>query len=157
MCCCGTPIINGQMGYKWQPGDSPSIRQTHPPILQEGEVLLYDEPGRCGGLDAHCHHYRLVKWYSSIYLLVQHGGGSERIRLSTTQSLLILLDSLDTHTRYWLCHALYHAYREGKEQGAAQAGVYWQQAAIEKRIVTRKQRGTDRIKVWVKPKDTCHA
>ena len=60
MCCCGKPVINGQPGFKWQPNDAPRIHPVNPPALDEYETLLYDEPGRCGGLDAHCHHYRVA-------------------------------------------------------------------------------------------------
>ena len=51
MCCCGKPVINGEMGYKWQPEHSPIVRQPAPPALQDGDALLYDEPG-----------YRFLSW-----------------------------------------------------------------------------------------------
>lgn len=157
MCCCGTPIINGQMGYKWQPNDSPHIRPVDPPALAEDEVLLYDEPGRCGGVDAHCHHYRLVKWLSSYYLLVRHGGGLERIPLHTTKSFLVLLEALDTNTRYWLFHTLRYANSDGKQQAAQSTDAQWRMAAAEKRSAVRKQRGQGRVKVWIKPQVVQHA
>lgn len=149
MCCCGQPIINGQPGYKWQPNDRPSIRPVYPPALEEGETLLYDEPGRCGGIDAHCHHYRVVKSYSSIYLLAQHGGGRESIRLSTTKHFLDMLEKLDTHSRYWLLHTVAYAHRAGRDSGMEQIEGKWRRAAAEKRIKTRKLRGGDGVKVWI--------
>ena len=75
MCCCGTPVVNGELGYKWNSTDKPGVRPVDPPSLKDNDQLLRDEPGRCGGLDSHCHHYRLVKSYGSLILLVRHVGG----------------------------------------------------------------------------------
>jgi hypothetical protein len=61
MCCCGTPVVNGEPGYKWQFNDTPGVRPVNAPSLNDNDQLLRDEPGRCGGLDSHSHHYRLVK------------------------------------------------------------------------------------------------
>ena len=152
MCCCGKPVINGQPGFKWQPNDAPRIHPVNPPALDEYETLLYDEPGRCGGLDAHCHHYRVVRMFSSVYLLVQHGGGKERIPLHTTKHFMPLLESLDTHGRYWLLHTLYYAHHEGKEEGTQQTRRYWQDAAREKRIKVRKGRGINSVTVRIEPR-----
>ena len=150
MCCCGQPTINGQPGYKWQPNDAPRIRPIDPPALGEDDTLLYDEPGRCGGLDAHCHHYRVVKMFSSLYLLVQHGGGTERIPLHLSRSVMQILESLDTHTRYWLLHSLYYAHHDGVAKGSAETRQYWNNAAVEKRIKLRRRRGN--VSVYIQPK-----
>ena len=66
MCCCAKPNVNGEPGYSWD-GKSISTRPVDPPMLEDGDVLLFDEPGRCGGMDSHCHHYRLVKSHGSLY------------------------------------------------------------------------------------------
>lgn len=58
MCCCGCPVVNGEPGYKWNPKDTPTVRPVDPPLLNDDDQLLRDEPGRCGGLDSHSHHYR---------------------------------------------------------------------------------------------------
>jgi hypothetical protein len=84
MCCCASPNVNGQPGYSWD-GKSVSTQPVNPPALQERDILLFDEPGRCGGMDSHCHHYRVVKdgpWIS----LLRHGGGDERMHLSLPNS-----------------------------------------------------------------------
>ena len=151
MCCCGTPTVNGEMGYKWQPNERPSIRPVDPPILREHEVLIYDLPGRCGIIDAHCHHYRIVKWLSSLYLAVKHGGGEERIRLSTTPTFTWMLTQLEDTTRYWLCHTLYHATAEAGRTSEEKEDGKWRTAAAEKRIKTQKIRNRG-VKVWIEPK-----
>jgi hypothetical protein len=83
MCCCGKPTINGELGYRWNnPNAEPMIHPVNAPDVSEGETILYDEPGRCGGIDSHSFHYRVTKLHGSLFLLVRHGAGDERIRLS---------------------------------------------------------------------------
>ena len=151
MCCCDQPTVNGEFGYKWQPNDAPMVRRPDAPELLEGQSLLHDEAGRCGGLDSHCHHYRVVQWHSSLYLLVRHGGGDESFRLCTTESLLDSLSALDSTARYWLLNAIYHAYSDGKKAGTEKTNNYWRTAAAEGRIKTRKLRGQNAVKVSVEP------
>ena len=149
MCCCNKPTINGEPGYKWQPNDAASVRRVNPPTLSDGEVLLYDEPGRCGGIDSHSHHYRVVKYYGTITLLVRHGGGDERIQLSLYEDQPEILARLSSNDRYWLLNATYHAYSEGRQQGRDATTQTWNKAAAEKRIKTRKIRGLNSVKVWI--------
>ena len=147
MCCCDKPNINGELGYKWQPNHVPSIRPVSAPAVSECDSILYDEPGRCGGTDAHCHHYRVVKSLSSVWLFVRHGAGDEKVRLSRQDNLLPILSTLDTHARYWLLHTLYYAYHGGRDKGSQDERAYWKQAAYEKRIKLRKRHGQTRIEV----------
>jgi hypothetical protein len=136
MCCCAAPNVNGTLGYQWQPTDKPAIRPVNPP--KTDRVVLYDEPGRCGGQDSHCHHYRIVGGSS---LLVRHGGGDEEIRLSNAQGVLAALALLESNGRYWLLNAIYHAYADGKREGQAGESARWRLAAAERRIKVRKIRG----------------
>lgn len=151
MCSCDKPTVNGQIGYKWQPNDKPTIYPPSPPSLQKDDVLLFDEPGRCGGLDSHSHHFRVVKSYSTRYLLVHHGGGEERIRLLPHDGLLDTLKTLDSNARYWLLHAIYSAHHDGERAGTEKTAAYWRQAAYEKRIKVRKIRNSSLLKVEVVP------
>lgn len=147
MCMCGRPTINGEFGYKWN-SDKAGIYPVNPPTLSDADRLLADEPGRCGGADSHCHHYRLVKGYSgTIWLLVKHGGGDERVRLSGPIADTLL--ALDSTGRYWMLNTIYHAYSHGKREGSGEVDSTWRKAAAEKRIKTRKQRGGDGVKVWI--------
>ena len=150
MCMCGKPVINGEYGYKWNT-DQASVYPVNPPKLGERDELLADEPGRCGGLDSHCHHYRLVKSLGSIALLVKHGGGEERMRLSGPIRDTLL--GLDSTARYWLMNAIYHAYSDGQHEARSATASTWRKAAAEKRIKTRKQRGGDSVKVWIEHAD----
>jgi len=147
MCCCGKPTINGEPGYSWD-GKSFSTWPVNPPDLAEGDELIYDEPGRCGGLDCHSHHFRLVKGLVYTYLLVRHGGGDERITLPVTGGLMVpSMSVMDSNSRYWLLHMLYSIHRDGDFETAQRTGAYWRKAAAEKRIKTRKVRSG--VKVWI--------
>lgn len=150
MCMCGTPTINGHHGYSWN-GEAKSVYQPNPPDIQDGDTLWFDEPGRCGGLDAHSHHFRLVKNGGRWHLLVRHGGGDERIRLGSWPSIEAL-SSLDTNARYWLLHTLYYTQYYAAMDAREKERRLWTQAAAEKRIKTRKQRGRGTVKVWIEEK-----
>jgi hypothetical protein len=153
MCCCGKPTINGQPNaYSWD-GKTFSTRQPWPPALLEGDTLLWDEPGRCGGIDAHSHHYRLVKTrYGGLTLRVRHGGGEECTDLGYTARLVLpSLDVLDSDARYWLMHTL-DAVREDTERAAvSRETTKWSKAAAEKRIKVRKVRGQNLARVTIEP------
>lgn len=133
--------------------DKPTINDEawRAPKLADGDVLLHDEPGRCGGLDHHSHHFRVVKSSSSVYLLVRHGGGDERIRLFPHKALPSFFEAMDSTARYWILATIYAAYRDGEEDGRGSECAMWRKAAVERRIKTRKQRGTDRVKVTIEP------
>lgn len=150
MCSCGTPTINGQAGYRWQPNDAPSIRPVNPPALSDGETLIRDEPGRCGGLDSHCHHFRIVKSYASYFLLVRHGGGDERIPLHKPET--DVMRELDSTPCYWIMRAIQGAYSDGRSNAIQTTDLKWRRAAAEKRIKTRKVRNGEGVKVWVEPR-----
>jgi len=149
MCCCDKPNVNGEMGYKWQPNDAPRVRPVDPPTLQDGEVLLYDEPGRCGGIDSHSYHYRVIKDCGTLYLLAKHGAGEDRIRLSLYNNQEEVLVPLSSNDRYWLLNVIHHTNREALQRGEAVEKWKWQTAAAEKRIKTRKQRNSPRVDVWI--------
>lgn len=151
MCCCGKAVVNGEMGYRWQPNDAPSIRPVNAPELTDAsDSLIFDEPGRCGGLDSHCHHYRVVLRHGTTSLFVRHGGGDERIRLSAGENIIRSLAALDSNARYWLLNAVYHAHADGVRTEHSRENSRWMRAAAEKRIRTRKRRGQD-TRVWIEP------
>lgn len=153
MCCCAErPNINGNPGYSWD-GKTIGTRPVHPPTLAEQDVLVFDEPGRCGGMDAHSHHFCVVKRLSRYVLLVAHGAGEESIDLGVGARLILgTLTGLDTNARYWMLHEFYSLHREAASRATDKIIAEWRQAAAEKRIKTRKMRGRNGVKVWVEPK-----
>ena len=150
MCCCDKPNVNGTFGYKWNEPNKPAMtHEVNPPDLKENEILLYDEPGRCGGIDSHCHHYRVIRWYSSIYLLVRNGAGDDRLQISLYNQQVDLLADLASNARYWFLNAIYHAYADGKREAQAETSHRWSKAAAEKRIKIRRRGG--QITVHIAP------
>lgn len=153
MCCCGKANINGTANaYSWD-GKSFSTRPVNPPALHEGDELLFDEPGRCGGLDSHSHHLRLVKQrYGGFALLVRHGGGDERLPLGYRGAPIVdVITPLDTNARYWLLLKILSVAQDAARKAAEMTEGTWRKAAAEKRIKTRKQPGRDAVKVWIEP------
>lgn len=150
MCCCGRAVVNGTMGYRWQPKDAPGVYPASAPELGEGDALLVDEPGRCGGLDAHSYHFRLVRErWGALAILVRHGGGQERVLLSNGRVLEKCFDAMESHARFWLLSAIYHAQAHAATEAASATRRKWQEAAAEKRIKTRKRRGYNAVDVWI--------
>lgn len=149
MCCCAVPNVNGTIGYQWQPDDPPGIKRPDPPALGPEDRIVWDLPGRCGGLDSHCHHYTLVN-HARPSLLVRHGAGEDRIRLSNPRRVLAALDCLPTDDlRYWFCNALFHTWADGRMDGRAKELARWREAAAEGRIKTRKVRGSTVVNVSI--------
>lgn len=144
MCCCGKPVINGEDGYSWD-GKTFGVRSPMAPEIKDTDTLIYDEPGRCGGLDCHCHHFRVVKGSVGLEVLVRHGGGTDRFRLFNT--MLAPLATLDSNGRFWLLHEMHWLQKEAAREAVDKERLYWRTAAAQKRIKTRKCR--DRVKVWV--------
>jgi len=137
--------------YSWD-GKSLSTRQPDAPELSEGDTLLYDLPGRCGGVDSHSHHFRVVKHLRGAAILVQHGGGDERWSLGYDPRVMLgVLATLDDTGRYWFTMRLYYLLHDAAHGAEQKANVKWRKAAAEKRIKTKKVRGQNVVKVWIDP------
>jgi len=115
---------------------------------------MADEPGRCGGIDSHCHHIRLVKGqYGGHAILVRHGGGDERIPLGhRAEAITDAAMALDSNGRYWLLLKLLSVVRDATDRKAEEVNAKWRTAAAEKRIKCQKLRGRDAVKVTITPK-----
>jgi hypothetical protein len=148
MCCCGKPTINGEPNaYSWD-GKTFLTHTVNPPELSEADSLLFDEPGRCGAVDSHCHHFRLVKNGCLFFLLVQHCGGIERIQLASwNDHLSATLLTMDTNTRYWLIHSIYRTANKVERETINNHTSRWANAFVDKRIKKQKRNGT--VRVWI--------
>lgn len=131
------------------------------PDTQPGDVLLFDECGRCApspqekgktSIDYHAYHFRLVQrggWY---VLLVRHGRGDESIQLGTTSLCLAeLLGKHDTDGRYLLLHALYDAHEVGERRTREETTRRYEVAFLEGRLKKRKR--NHRLYVEIKPRE----
>jgi len=155
MCMCGKPVINGQPGYSWN-GNGTSVYPVNPPELKADDTLIYDEPGRCGGLDSHCHHFRLVKdRWGDVAILVRHGGGDERFSIAKYMpgmtQLLAAMERQDTNGRYWFMHLLHSIHHNAESAAKSRERGIWAMAAIEKRIKVRRRNGQTRAEIVTSP------
>lgn len=143
MCMCKAPNINGQPGYSWD-GKSIGIRPISAPELLESDVLIYDEPGRCGGQDSHCHHIRFAKALGCYAILVRHGGGDERLEITGyrpgTRHIVEALAGMDSTARYWTLLSLYYIHRESADNARREEESRWKQAIAAKHIKVRRSK-----------------
>jgi hypothetical protein len=157
MCMCqyhnGEPNVNGTPGYAWNTKEN-RVRPIDPPDLDEFDTMLADLPGRCGGLDSHSHHFRVVKRFGSHYLLVRHGGGDERHSLGVQPDAVKRMLTMDDDSMYWQLQMIYHVQDTSARKAAEEERRTWSKAAAEKRIRTRKRRGSSSVKVWIEPETT---
>lgn len=141
MCCCDKPNVNGEPGaYSWD-GKTFMTRPPNQPTLAEGDVLIYDLPGRCGGMDSHCHGLRMVKDYGNYALLVRHGGGEQRHDLGRDKLMVSALESMDDNARYWFLIRFHHVTDKAVRDAVERANGYWEKAVLEKRVKVSKRRG----------------
>lgn len=106
----GAAIAHEQRTSTWQ------TEPNRAPALQEEDTLIYDEHGRIvywtdekkpgEGVDCRSHWFRIVRQGSLYYLLVRHGGGDERIRLSSWGNFRAMFDPLSSDARYSLMHQM---------------------------------------------------
>lgn len=140
MCMCERPNINGKHGYRWNESTLAGVHPVNPPALRPGDEILYDEPGRCGGLDSHSYHFRVVKRYGRPELLVRHGGGDECIPLGSRPGLAAL-EWQDSDGRYWLLQMIYHSVTDIRRAAVDAERSRWALAAVQNRIkVNRRKR-----------------
>jgi len=151
MCMCGKTIVNGEPGYSWD-GKSFGTREPNPPDLTGADSLLYDLPGRCGGIDSHSYHFRVVQRYGSVKIIVRHGAGEEELTVYLSSPIRKVLKEAGDTERYWIVCTLYHATQAGARKATDEINSRWYTAAAEKRIKTRKLPRQGRIKVWIEPK-----
>lgn len=125
MCCCRTARVNGENGYSWD-GKTFGVYPVHLPEMEEGDELIRDLPGRCGGIDSHSHDFRVVvqRW-GRLFLLVNHGGGSERIRLSGFGGVVDTFKNLSEREAYWLALTIYDAHSDARSQAKDETTAKW--------------------------------
>lgn len=148
MCCCKTPSINGQVNaYSWD-GKHFGTREPNAPDLTDGDELIWDLPGRCGGVDSHCHHFRVVKGrYGDCALLVRHGGGDERLPLGRDGRIVGPLQILDDGTRYFFVMRFYHLMTGEIRKAEAKIRSEERRAFAEGRMKKRRKHGQTYVEV----------
>jgi hypothetical protein len=129
------------------------------PTVPEGEILLHDEPGRVLDQDSYrvcysAYHYRLTQAGKGgrLMLRVKHGGGEECQGLGyPNPQNLAAFAALDSNGRFILFHMLRTAGADGAKHAAASVRHEYAQAFTDGRLRKRKERGVNRVKVWIEP------
>lgn len=147
MCCCGKPTRNDEPGYSWDGKTRGTYGvEGRAPVAPEGALVLYDEPGRCGGVDSHSHHFRVVDLRGDgkrFALLVRHGGGDESIEIGGPRGLVVAFGNLPggSDARYWLCQWFYHHRQYALRDAVDAERQKWTRAAVDKRIKIKRRGG----------------
>jgi hypothetical protein len=154
MCMCPKPYVNGTgPGYRWNNAADPlQSLPTNPPPLPEGPftdaTLLYDLPGRCGGLDCHSHHFRFWIDCNILYLACRHGGGDRAYPLGRhypkegkANPILAAVESLPTDDdRFWFAHRLFTSVDDASRLSRQNEHEKWRKATIEKRVRVNRRK-----------------
>ena len=88
-------------------------------------------------------------------LLVRHGGGTERRRISLPRGFS--LDAIDSNTRYWIFNAIHHAASDARKNGEGQAANMFKSAFVDGRLKKRRLPAQGFTKVWIEdaPPEAC--
>lgn len=98
-------------------------------------------------------NYRLAKDGKTPHCkkCLRNGSGDHRFPLGPSPGIQVLLRMTDSHERYWLMQWLYWFQRDEAHRASQRTNEKWQTAAAEKRIKTRKKRGSSSVQVWIEP------
>lgn len=123
------------------------------PDILETDRLLFDECGRIlDKTDFRSHYFRVVAaQFGGAYLLVKHGGGQERIRMDYNHNRIerLFAGIVGSDDRYRMLYVVYRAHSDAIREAAQNTARIYQQAFIDGSLKKRKQRGGDRVKVWI--------
>jgi len=149
MCCCGKSNVNGTLGYQWQPGDKPSVRAISRPETLPDDVVLADEPGRCGrGLDCHCHHFTLVKRWSGLVILCRNGAGDEAVEISdNTGTFRTIVSALSGDDLYFMLWTVFSTSHKAARNAHHKERRRWEVATINKRVKVRRRNGQSYVEI----------
>jgi len=142
-----------------------NIENWRAPSVPEGEVVLYDEPGRVLQHDRWkvCYsafHYRLTQAGQGgrLMLRVKHGGGEECTDLGfPNPQNLAAFAALDSDGRFILFHMLRSVHDDGAALAASKTRREYAQAFADGRLKKRKVRGQAEVRVWIEPERSAAA
>lgn len=121
------------------------------PTIQDNDELIYSECGRImDKVDYRSHWFCIVKpKYGGPCLLVKHGAGEEHINLGWSKRTISSLALLGSDDRYFLMHTLHKVHGEAKRAGMDETATKYKRAFVDGRLMKRKLRGQDAVKVWI--------
>jgi hypothetical protein len=146
------PHVTDASNYAWRE------RDWRRPSLPDGEVVVFDEPGRVlpdartgGGTCCRSHHFVVSTAATGgmPMLRVRHGGGQRCWPLSWDPRLIEALAALDSDQRFRMLWTLAAAHEESYRKGAAESAERYEAAFVQGRLRKRKIRGTGRYRVTI--------
>lgn len=129
------------------------------PTLQEGDALIFNEPGRIlrraghisGGIDYRPHCFSVVRTShgGDFALLTSHGGGEERIRFAGgyQAEMVDALHAMPSDARYLLLHQFSAAARDARYAAQDATAREYATAFVEGRL--KKRRKNNRVRVEI--------
>jgi len=130
-----------------------------PPVADD-EELLFHEPGRIlpsvhdgvSGTDCRSHSFKIVKpRFGNYALIVQHGGGIERVDLGYSRRTVNAFDQMDSDTRFRLMWSILDVHANAKREAAAATARTFQEAFVQGRLKKRHLPARGTTKVWIEP------
>jgi hypothetical protein len=130
--------------------------QWRAPSVEDGEEIIFDEPGRVLGRDAmgyngtdyRSHYFRVTRSkYDAYRLRVHHGGGEEAWSLGYNRSTIDALGALDSDARYLLLHAIAKAHGESYRAGVQASAKKYTDAFLDGRLKKRRSQGRARVEI----------
>lgn len=120
------------------------------PVPDEGDEVIYSEHGRIAfNTDFRSHSYKLVKNGNSLYLLVRHGGGDERHKISWRPLYAETLAPLSSDYRYLAMDTLLDLIHEARKAAVGATSAHFRKAFAEGRLKKRKMPGRNACKIWI--------
>lgn len=125
------------------------------PALEEGEEVVFDEPGRIlppttedgHSTDCRSHYFRVTKpKFAEYRLRVKHGGGEEWWNLDYSDRTVFGLRQMDSDSRYRLLWLIMDAHNAGERKGEDKYRKYF----LEGRLKKRRKNGTTYVQVLAK-------
>jgi hypothetical protein len=121
-------------------------RRWTSPAVEEGEEIIFDEPGRIlpptseGGHSTDCrsHYFRVTKPRIGFYRLrVKHGAGEEWWNLDYSDRTVYGLRQMDSDSRFRLLWVIMDAHKEGEKKGESKYRQYFLEGRLKKRTKNR--------------------
>lgn len=133
-------------------------RQWRAPPVEEGEEIIFDEPGRVLGRDENgrngvccrSHYFRVTKpQFGRFMLRVRHGGGDRSFELDYNRLAIDGMALMDSDSRYRLLWMLLKVHQDAASEAATETAQKYRRAFVEGRLRKRKIRGQEAYKVEI--------
>ncbi|WP_264598861.1 hypothetical protein [Rhodoblastus acidophilus] len=151
-------------GFGWSravfDGNNHGREAWRQPPHAEDEELLFHEPGRilpsvhegAGGTDCRSHSFKIIKpRFANYVLIVQHGGGIERVDLGYSRRTVNAFAQMDSDTRFRLMWSILDVHTNAKREAAEATAKTFREAFVQGRLKKRHLPARGTTRVWIEP------